>query len=73
MADDIMNNPGPVVKWIAAGCMVMFVSIAWSEVEDSKYKAEAMAAATESWSKVVVACIESGRENCDEKYRMVVR
>ena len=73
MADHIMDNPGPVVRWMAAAVMVIAVSVAWATVEESKYKAEAMSSAAESFSKVMIVCIESGQADCNEKYRMVIK
>lgn len=65
-----MDSPG---KWLALILVSLFISVAWATSEDSKYKAEAIASATESWSKVIVACLNAGQNNCNENYKMVIK
>lgn len=62
-----------VIKWISIAVAIGFIAMGVTETLDSKYKSEMVSSSTESFSKVLVACIESGQTDCDQKYEFSIK
>lgn len=62
-----------VIKWISIAVAIGFIAMGVTETLDSKYKSEIVSSSTESFSKVLVACIESGQTDCDQKYEFSIK
>ena len=69
---DILNDP-QILKWVVGGFCGLFMVVAISGMFSTKFKTEGATNVTEAWSKVIVACIESGDTECDKKYKAEFR
>lgn len=63
-----------IVKWVAITIIVIAISMAFADMIRSEARSTTdQATAINSWSKIVVACLEAGHNDCNEKYKMSIR
>ena len=62
-----------VIKWISIAVAIGFIAMGVTESLDSKYKSEMVSSSSESFSKIMIACIESGQTDCDERYEFSIK
>ncbi len=73
MDDLLEGTTGNVFKWFSIAIAIGFISWGAAVAIDSRAKAEAIASATDSWSKVIIACYESGQTECHDKFRIHIK
>lgn len=68
-----MDVDATIIKWMSITIAIGFISWGAAEAIDSKARADAVASASESWSKVIIACYESGQIECHNKFQIRIK
>ena len=71
---DLSYNEGVtiVIKWMAIVTIICSITWGVTETLDSKYKSDMVSSSMESFSKIMVACINSGQTDCDKKHEFTI-